>query len=260
MQITIGCDPELFVFDKEKDRIVPAVGLVEGTKSSPHRLTDGTVQLDGTVVEIGTDPASSGEEWVEKLISVVGEVREMLGDRYELRCGAIAAYEPEDCQFSNTHFDSGCDAQYTFDRRGRLLRVNSSPYDHTAVPTGGHIHVGFGCDLPITDPVLLKSAHQFTSHTPRPVINAHDLKRANMMAAVTQRIVRVKSYGVELRNPSAYWLGDKDCALAWHSRLQNIADHLSRGTRINRSPIYAPIRGRIRALESKYQGTLPVDF
>lgn len=268
MNLTIGCDPELFLFDKTKQRIVPAIGLVEGTKQNPKQLVRGTVQLDGTVVEIGTNPAANITSFKDNLRSVLSEVQEMVGDNYELRCGSIAAYHPDDWQFSDTYLDTGCEAQFVFEG-DTLTRVASNPYDITAVPTGGHIHVGFGCDLEITDPVLLRSVKMFVDALGMPEIPELDGDRLSLMGMTDKQVVRVKPYGVELRNPSAYWLASPD--LLWG--MYKLIDWTTTELKGEADPVAIKnfIKERIRthkrnlvakiaAQPAKYQRTLPIDI
>lgn len=272
MNITIGCDPELFLFDNLLQRIVPAVGKIGGTKQKPLKLTKGTVQLDGTVVEIGTHPASSASEFVENLQSVISEVQTKLDNRfhgrYSLRCGALAGYSEEDISPDHVGFDVGCEPQFSFEDENTLVKVEGQDkLDINEIPVGGHIHVGFGCNLPITDPRLVVSVSRYLDVLwPRIVgSDTTSSKARNLLMNAHKPIIRIKPYGFELRNLDSYWLADKGLAASMYHLLETTATLLSsgNGSYLNmpyQRVAYRKIAHAAEVLPAKYQQTLPLDF
>lgn len=272
-QFSMGCDPELFLWDNVLQRIVPAVGKIGGTKEKPLRLTDGTVQLDGTVVEIGTDPAYTAEEFVQKLSSVIREVQAKLDGRfkgrYSLRCGASAAYNPEDT-FDPVHLDVGCSPDFEFNSEGQLIaRATRESQSIDCIPTGGHIHVGFGCNLPITDIGLLTGCARYANHLESDDFHdeagcTFDEDRDAEMG-LWGLAVRIKPYGMELRSPSAYWLADQELAKALFNYLEAVFNYMVGGVK-PKSPRsflykgYCAVDSQAHSLPAKYQATLPLDF
>lgn len=277
---TLGCDPELFLFDNELQRIVPAVGKIGGTKHEPLRLTDGTVQLDGTVVEIGTDPATTSEEFLAKLDSVISEVRDMIDPRYDLRCGASAGYHPHDVASIPAHvFDVGCEPDFTLEPEDngnyRASRRNTAAtLSSSCIPVGGHLHVGFGCNLPITSPALVTGAGRFCHQLDEKdflLASGYDLSseaaRDDVMGLGYADVVacRIKPYGVEIRNLSSYWLADRRVAVALFNYLQMSVERMQQGKKLlNSWRSLAPLTDRVarsaEAVSAKYQQTLPLDF
>lgn len=272
MNMTIGCDPELFLFDNLLQRIVPAVGKIGGTKQKPLQLTKGTVQLDGTVVEIGTHPASSPQEFVDNLQSVISEVQTKLDNRfhgrYSLRCGALAGYSAQDISPNHIGFDVGCEPQYSFEDENTLVKVEGQDkLDINAIPVGGHIHVGFGCNLPITDKRLVVSVARYVEKLWSRMVQTSTASTAqrNVLMNAHKPIIRIKPYGFELRNLDSYWLADKGLAASMFSLLGTTATLLSSGNgsriampyQVNK---YLAISSAAKALPAKYQETLPLDF
>ncbi len=221
--VTIGCDPEMFLFDKEKGRTVPAVGLIPGTKSKPWRLTHGSMQLDGLLLEIGTDPAHSADEFRHNLRSVMSDVRSFLranyGDRYELQCGAVTKFAPEDCEaVTEKDLSVGCESQYTMSNEGSLRKLDmlSDSINIEEVCAGGHLHIGFSEKQDIYDPVWLRSVAMFL----RPykvaigsvVVDSSkmEITRFNNLFSrgLFNPVIRIKPYGFEFRNFSSKWLTD----------------------------------------------------
>lgn len=277
MNITIGCDPELFLFDNIKQRIVPAIGKIGGSKHKPLSLVGGgMVQLDGTVLEFGTAPATSGEDFVNQIQTTVNQIRTKLDNRfhgrYELRCGALASYDPEDIDEDHVGLNVGCSPQYRFTSDNALEVVGGvSKLDRSAIPIGGHIHVGFGCNLPITDERLVVSAARFTErfHEFMPVFdNVPSLRRDNILGIRDEAVVRIKPYGVEYRNLPSYWLADKRLAVAFTDLAKYVASDLAGSDfseamdRVNDDIfVYmSKIESASQSVPNKYKGTLPLDF
>ena len=74
MELKIGCDPELWIFDKKLGKIISAHGLFPGTKAEPYAVTHGAVQVDGMAAEFNINPASSAEEFTFYVLSVLKDV------------------------------------------------------------------------------------------------------------------------------------------------------------------------------------------
>lgn len=272
---TIGCDPELFLFDNLLQRIVPAVGKIGGSKLKPMRLSKGTVQLDGTVVEIGTDPASTAEGWIDNVQSVINEVQAKLDarfhGRYSLRCGAIAGYAEEDITFSRTAFEVGCEPAYKFDGNELVRTSNTGDLSPSAIPIGGHIHIGFGCNLDVTDPVLVQSVKRYTRfvnsrlHEPVSGPVADRIRETGCLNSL-----RIKPYGVEMREWSSYWLADRELMVSIFTKYKRayevmcqgktpLVEVIQAGTAL-RKLYYKGVCKHIEQLPAKYQKTLPLDF
>ena len=235
----IGCDPELFLFDKVLDRIVPACGIVEGSKESPIMLNNGgMLQLDGTVLEFGTPPVDAeGDNFSKALKETLDIIRKQLsdnyGDRYELRCGASAAYSPEDITENHEGLIVGCSAQYVMvndNSPTRAILESTGKLSPNAVPIGGHIHFGF-TDKMESRIVEDYSALRYVRALERAGVT-HLIKDVKCIASkIRNRImgfptktptIRVKPYGVEFRNLSSYWLAHPliaDKLSEWHSQV-----------------------------------------
>lgn len=278
MNVTIGCDPELFIFDNVKQRIVPAIGKIGGSKASPMILrAGGMVQLDGTVLEFGTAPAASSGDFIRQLQANITEIRTKLDNRfhgrYELRCGALAGYDAEDIEENHIGLDVGCSPQYKFTSHNSLQAVGGvSKLSREAIPVGGHIHVGFGCNLPVTDERLIVSAARFTElfhqYMPQFIANARCMERQSILGIEHEAVVRIKPYGLEYRNMPSYWLADRAMCSLLYQLTYYVAQTLSGN---NFSRMLSTLTGQLarymekiesaaEAVPAKYQNTLPLDF
>lgn len=277
MNVTIGCDPELFIFDNVKQRIVPAIGKIGGSKTSPMSLrAGGMVQLDGTVLEFGTAPATSSGDFIRQLQANITEIRTKLDNRfhgrYELRCGALAGYDPEDIEESHIGLDVGCSPQYKFVSHNSLQAVGGvSKLSREAIPVGGHIHVGFGCNLPVTDERLVVSAARFTElfHQYMPQFATRStFDRESILGIDGEAVVRIKPYGLEYRNMPSYWLASRSLCGLLHELAYYVAESLKgRNVTAVVDTLESQINARMEKIESaslavpaKYQNTLPLDF
>lgn len=277
MNVTIGCDPELFIFDNVKQRIVPAIGKIGGSKTAPMSLrAGGMVQLDGTVLEFGTAPATSSGDFIRQLQSNITEIRTKLDNRfhgrYELRCGALAGYDPEDIEENHIGLDVGCSPQYKFVSHNSLQAVGGvSKLSREAIPVGGHIHVGFGCNLPVTDERLVVSAARFTElfhqYMPRWCMPS-SFQREEILGIDDEAVVRIKPYGLEYRNMPSYWLANRSLCGLLHELTYYVAESLKgRNVTAVVDTLERQINARMVKIESaslavpaKYQNTLPLDF
>ena len=275
LNVCMGSDPELFVFDKKLDKIVPACGLVPGTKTDPFELNNGTVQLDGTLVEIGPKPAKTLEEFIQYTKGLLQEVQAILGDRYELRCGATAEYSPEDIESLPVGaLDVGCDPQYSL--RYNSLRCIELRPEQGIVTAGGHLHLGWTEGQKLFDSVHLTDCYEVT-RTLNSLMNGYtgslcgkEVRRCKIQGAeghgthfVVRQFtpIRVKPYGVEFRKFSSYWLASEAClTYMWRSYMETLF-YITGNDKFSRNPnpnCASEVCRAVDGLESKYQGTLPV--
>lgn len=210
LPIKLGADPEMFVFDKKLNEFVSAHNLVPGTKAEPYRLDRGSVQLDGTLVEIGIDPASSGEEFRHNLATVIKQVRDMLGSRYELRCGSRVKYSPSVLKgIPQTCFDIGCEPQYIVKDSLKLQKVLAYPAPEGMVFAGGHIHLGFTEGKSSKDTLHLKDCSYVNKGLTRvlaPLMCYGSYSQRDSRQCRNSNVVRIKDYGFEYRRLNSYWL------------------------------------------------------
>lgn len=275
MNPTIGCDPELFLFDNLLQRIVPAINKIGGSKHKPLVLkSGGMVQLDGTVLEFGTKPVLAvGTNFSDAIQQSVDEIRVKLQNRfhgrYDLRCGAFAGYHDDECQNLGSALDVGCSPQFRFTSDLSVTAMAGvSQLSPKAIPVGGHIHFGLDCNLEITDPRLIRSVYR---HSRAIDLLYHsrsdfDYKRqaAMLMTSVTTAL-RIKTYGYELRNLSSLWLADRTIPNLIANRHTEVCQALKSGRCIEGDMSW--FKSKMQALavlsnkqHAKYQGTLPLDF
>jgi hypothetical protein len=275
MSPTIGCDPELFLFDNLLQRIVPAINKIGGSKHKPLVLkSGGMVQLDGTVLEFGTKPVLAvGTNFSDAIQQSIDEIRTKLYNRfhgrYDLRCGAFAGYHDDECQNLGSALDVGCSPQFRFTSDLSVTAMEGvSQLSPKAIPIGGHIHFGLDCNLEITDPRLIRSVYRHSRYIGLLYHSRSDSdydRQEAMLMGGPNPAFRIKTYGYELRNLSSLWLADRTIPDLIANRHTNVCQALKSGGGIDGAmPLF---KAKMKALatlsnkqHTKYQGTLPLDF
>lgn len=209
MNITIGCDPELFVTVDGKYR--SAHGLVPGTKEKPFRVENGAVQVDGLALEYNIDPVKTADDFVRFNTSVLAQMKGMIPEEYEF------SIVPS-CRFNGNHFraqpDEAKELGCTPDFNAYTMKENPKPDNKTTMRTAsGHIHLGFCEDVDPNDPEhMIRCAtlvKQLDCYLGLPsLLFDKDIARRKMYGAAGA--FRPKSYGVEYRVLSNAWLLTED--------------------------------------------------
>ena len=210
--ILIGCDPEVFLIDRETRAFRSAAGMFPGTKKEPFKVNHGAIQVDGTALEFNIDPASSGEEFVHHVKSVwnqlVNMVKDVTRDQWELEITPVAI-------FAKKYWDGidmsakelGCDPDY--DVTGNINENPSERLEDRPLRTGsGHIHIGFTNGKTTEDTghfedcrFIANSFFMRKVYAPTSRVENKRLQYYGMNGSF-----RPKSYGVEIRSPSNLWL------------------------------------------------------
>ena len=220
-----GCDPEMFIRNEE-GVLVSAVGLVPGTKESPHKVERGTVQVDGMAAEIGIDPVDNFKDWNDSIVDVTRQLKAMLPKGYGL------ALEPA-VRFSQSVMDAqpdtakvlGCDPDYNA-WTGEINPYPDTIDDPFLRTASGHVHIGWLDSpefMPVTDELHVKNCRDLVKQLDW-FLGAWSVKKD---ADVTRRKLygkagafRPKPYGAEYRVLSNFWLKDKSTRLQVWNRIQ----------------------------------------
>lgn len=144
MQIQIGCDPELFVWDNRTKEFINGDKLIPGTKAKPFKVSGGAVQVDGTALEFNIDPASTRIEFVGNVAKVMGKLHRMVqgnAEYLELRAAPVADFNPGRFKrFSKKSRELGCEPDFN----AYTGQPNPMPDGERTFRTGsGHIHLGW---------------------------------------------------------------------------------------------------------------------
>lgn len=208
---TFGCDPELFVQDPD-GKFVCADGLIPGTKQEPYKVECGAVQVDGMAAEFNTDPASSFEEFDHNITTVLKQLTAMLPTGYKLVPVPSVEFDEDVWEIAPDQAKMlGCSPDFN----AWTGSVNSPPND-PANPrlrtASGHLHIGWGSDIDTSDLQHINNCHDLVKQLDWylggwSLTKDDDATRRRLYGKAGA--CRIKTYGVEYRVLSNFWLTSK---------------------------------------------------
>lgn len=206
MKFLIGADPEFFI-KKKYGGYASAVGLIGGSKWEPKKIDeDGHAILeDNVAVEFNIKPASSFEEFRSSIHKVLDHIRGILPG-YEFSKESAVSFPQEELMTPEAQM-FGCEPD--FDAWRECVNEKPCADDKNLRSAGGHIHVG--SDLAINNPVAVIRAMDLFLGVPSTQLDAGTLRRELYGKA---GCFRAKSYGVEYRTLSNFWIFD-DSLIQW---------------------------------------------
>lgn len=221
MSFTIGCDPELFVTDK-KGNAVTAHGLVPGDKKNAYKVDKGAVQVDGMALEFNIDPVPymDANRFNDNVVTVLNRLKKMVPDH---KLNIVPSV-----QFDKDYYDNhvpedakelGCDPDFCA-YSDDIFEPNPRPDGDSGLRSAaGHIHVGWGSDIPVDSSEHVEICRSFIRNMDcyvglgMLVIDTDERRRSLYGKAGA---FRPKSYGVEYRTPSNAWLVSKAARMFIH--------------------------------------------
>lgn len=206
MKFKIGCDPELFIKNKYGS-YKSAVGLIGGSKECPLVIDKGGFAIleDNVAVEFNTKPASSYEEFRSGIHKVLDHLRAKLPG-FEFSKESAVSFPKEELNTPEAQ-EFGCEPDYD----AWMEQVNDKPKadDKCLRSAGGHIHVG--SSIAKSNPLAVIRAMDLFLGVPS-VVRDNGTLRRNLYGKAG--CFRPKSYGVEYRTLSNFWIWD-DNLIHW---------------------------------------------
>jgi hypothetical protein len=195
--VTIGADPEVLL-QSAFGQYVSAVGKLPGTKTNPHPVILGSVQVDNVCAEFNVSPSETAKDFDNVVDIVYDQMIHMLR-RKEAYPSKVSLASFVDTEITEECRISGCDPDWNV-----YTRQMNEPPDYASTnfrSAGGHIHLGIpdlnpkqlmqivkACDLLITLPMLM----------------CEEAGRRTLYGRAGS--FRPKPYGVEYRTPSNHWI------------------------------------------------------
>ena len=223
---TIGADPEVFV--KKNGKPFSAHGLVDGTKESPLKTENGAIQVDGLALEFNIDPTPLDDfnQFNKNILSTLKELK--TAAQNNVSNGKINLVAEPTQEFGKEYLDAlpdeakelGCDPDYN----AYTCKENPKPDGEATFRTGaGHIHVGWGTDIPVENEEHIKICADFVKMLDGTVgmfmtYIDRDPKRRNLYGKAGA--MRPKPYGVEYRTPSNVWITSKNYRKVVHELIK----------------------------------------
>lgn len=201
--LTLGADPEFFLYDTKKKMYISAEGLIGGQKNNPTEIPTGEMILeDNVMVEFCTTICKNAKQLNKSVNNALTYLRQMLPKHLEFRMEASAELDWS-LLTSEQATQFGCMP----DSNAYTLMQNKSPDSNTNLRTcSGHIHIGFK-NPNFDDCINLVKLFDLFLAVPSVLIDK-DRKRREMYGKAGAH--RMKPFGVECRQLSNFWVGNEE--------------------------------------------------
>lgn len=223
---SIGSDVEVLLRDRESN-LVSSIGLIGGDKIFPFNVEKGNLQEDNVLAEFAIEPATSKEEFVTNINTVLGSLKAKIGELdLQVDISSSAIYPP--CQLEHPLARQfGCDPDYDGWTGNRNRRPR--PQEVGRLRTcGGHIHVGFDFEGD-GDEEKRKLIQWMDAYLGLPSVML-DTDRRRRTVYGRSGAYRDKEYGVEYRVLSNFWIRSEELMAYVYDQTQKAYDRMLQGS------------------------------
>lgn len=199
---TIGADPELFLRSLSTGKLVSAVGKIGGSKHDPLPISQEghAIQEDNVAVEFNIPPANNADSFVKDLNFVLDNLKERVSKLGLVFTHEAAASFPEEELQTPEAQMFGCEPD--FDAWDCMENDRPCASDQNLRSCGGHVHVGTTLNK-----IQIVRAMDIFLGVPSVVLDK-DIDRRKLYGRAGAH--RPKSYGVEYRTLSNFWIWSDD--------------------------------------------------
>lgn len=247
--VTVGADIEVFLQNKQTKEIISAEGFIKGTKSIPYNYDPSNkyfaTSLDNVLAEFCIPPARNKVEFYNYIRKSLAYINNSIPKKYCTSAFPSYSLDPKWLQSEHSQI-FGCEPDFNAYTR----TVNRKPYceDKTLRSAGGHVHVGFAAPEFKYSPELYEGENAvlfYTGDNQRcdviktldlfvgvpSVILEPDNKRKELYGKAG--CFRPKSYGVEYRTVSNFYLQSKNLILWLYNAVMSAVSFYNEGNRID---------------------------
>lgn len=209
IEITLGCDPELFVKSIKTGEIVSAEGKIGGTKEEPRAISKKghSVQEDNVMVEFNIPPSNNADEFIDNINHVLDYLTTYVGKQgLALECKASHMLDDQYLQTEQAK-TFGCEPDYNVYLQDENPKVDAKGRLRSC---GGHIHIGYPNPNEIMTERIVKAMDIFLG-LPSVWLDT-DTRRRRLYG--TAGSFRFKPFGCEYRTLSNFWV-ENDNMMRW---------------------------------------------
>jgi len=193
----LGTDPEVFLQDHAGNPI-SAIGYINADKWNPMQIPDMpegyTLQEDNVSLEYGVPPSASADEFVQHINAVMEKSKEYLPNLSFSKLSCIV-FPEEQMNHPAAHI-FGCEPD--FNAWTKEVNKKPEPPHPFMRSAGGHIHVET-----TKDPMAVIRAMDLFLGVPSVLMDNGEMRKQLYGKAGA---FRAKSYGVEYRTLSNFWI------------------------------------------------------
>ena len=239
MKVLIGADPELFL--KKDGQFFSAHKMIPGTKTKPHPVEKGAIQVDGLALEFNIEPAETAEQFDVNIDTVLKHLRSMVPEDYQFDFSATAT-------FTKKHMEEqlpealvlGCEPWWSAYTQ-LTAPVPPPAFGNLNRYAGGHVHIGWGEGFDVESQIHIKSCARLAKQLdyyiglPSVILDNDRDRRKNYGAPGT---FRPKPYGMEYRSLSNFWVDKPEVRKFIFNQTQKaVADLIAGKEIINKTSI-----------------------
>lgn len=194
----LGSDPEVFLIN-QAGLHVSAIGFINASKWDPLQIPDMekgfTLQEDNVSLEYGIPPASTAKEFAAHITAVMEKSREYFPNNLTFSKLSCTIFDRSQMLNPRAHV-FGCEPD--FNAWTKSENKSPSPPHMFMRSAGGHVHIETK-----EDPIAVIRAMDLFAGVPS-VLMDEGVERRQMYGSAGAH--RVKSYGVEYRTLSNFWI------------------------------------------------------
>lgn len=211
MKLLLGCDPEAFLVDIH-GALKSSVGKIGGSKHHPMPLMalgDGyAVQEDNVAIEFNIPPAEGRAQFIASIHNTLDYLSKNIGESlgYQIVNLSAASFPELELQSAAAQ-EFGCEPDYN--AWTKLRNPKPKAADWKLRSCGGHVHIGY--DKSQATPETVVKNFDFFCGVPSVLMDKGELRKELYGKAGAYR---EKSYGVEARMLSNFWIFD-DKLIGW---------------------------------------------
>lgn len=203
--VTLGCDPELFLYNPQENTFHSVIGLIGGTKEQPRDIGNGcAVQEDNMAAEYCTPATANLSDWHTNHL-YVQQWLEQEANKHGLSLSTKCTARFPHYQYDNeAAWLFGCDPD--FDASTGLENPAPKANDKYMRTAGGHIHIGYSTPDVVTTRKLMLMMDLIVG-VPSIVLDT-DTERRELYGKPSAH--RIKPYGGEYRTLSNFWIHSEE--------------------------------------------------
>lgn len=208
MAITIGCDPEIMLIDRDGNPR-SAINIFKGGKHTPEKVGKGIVSHDNVNSEFGIEPATNNTEFTENILSVL-EYMNHVAQENKLFLSTLCAADFSKSELKNKESrEFGCDPDYDCWTPG-MNEMPEGAAKGTLRTAGGHIHVGHEILQSFKGKIDFVRLLDLNIGTIASIVDNNEdaLRRKRLYGKAGCH--RPTSYGIEYRTLSNFWIKSKE--------------------------------------------------
>jgi len=221
----LGADPECFVGDTTGVRSI--IGKIGGTKEDPRPLLElgegFAVQEDNVALEFNIPPSPTKGAFVGNIQKALDFLAQTVQDSHDLQLVKDSAISfPEEELMSPAALMFGCDPDFNAWTGKKNPRPKAD--DWKLRSCGGHVHIG--TKLTNAEKMLLGQACDLFLAVPSVLQDSGELRKQLYGKAGAYR---PKSYGMEYRVLSNYWIFDQKLSAWVYDAVERAIDFVQQG-------------------------------